>query len=100
MLISRRRFWTSTDSSRASNRSLRRMDSTKRRSRGAPNSLATSPMSGAHGSVPRIGACAPLLFRFKTVRPIFGEAGDGARDLDQSEDQGAGLRVEDAVVAL
>jgi hypothetical protein len=34
-------------SSRASNRSLRRMDSTKKRSRGAPNSLATSPMSGA-----------------------------------------------------
>ena len=34
-------------SSRGSNRSLRRMDSTKRRSRGAPNSLATSRMSGA-----------------------------------------------------
>jgi hypothetical protein len=34
-------------SSRGSNRSLRRMDSTKRRSRGAPNSLATSHMSGA-----------------------------------------------------
>src|SRR5438552_7109510 len=34
-------------SARGSNRSLRRMDSTKRRSRGAPNSLATSHMSGA-----------------------------------------------------
>lgn len=40
-------IWTSKNSSRASNRSLMRMDSTKRRLRGAPNSWATSPMSGA-----------------------------------------------------
>jgi hypothetical protein len=40
-------IWTSKDSSRPSNRSLRRMDSTKERLRGAPNSLAISLMSGA-----------------------------------------------------
>ena len=48
----------------------------------------------------RIGQGAPLLFRFKTVPPVFGEAGDGARDLDQGEDQGASLRVEDVVVVF
>jgi hypothetical protein len=59
-------------------RSLRRMDSTKRRSRGASNSLATSPMSGAFMSratrktIPNRLCAASTAFSYSTTESAGG----------------------------
>jgi hypothetical protein len=57
---------------------FKRMDSTKRRSRGAPNSLATSPMSGAFMSrataktIPNRLCAASTAFSFSTTESAGG----------------------------
>ena len=68
------------DSSRASNRSLRRMDSTKRKSRGAPNSLATSRMSGAFmnrattKTIPNRSCAASTAFSYSMTESVGGSS--------------------------